>query len=137
MKDISRYMYGDRDEKAVKAMAEVHAAWRAAYPEKVKAVNAETNRKGGKYYDHKLEYNRTGLQHLRQLVRGLHNRIYAKYKHIIAPLSQIHHEWVPGTAKYAAVALVEAKPHQYGLIKPLIVLEGKITLMTEKEIKEQ
>lgn len=39
-----------------------------------------------------------------------------------------------GTAKYTDVALVESNPHQYGYIDVIQILEGKITLLTEKEI---
>ena len=111
--------------------------WRELNPDKVIADNQEHNRKGGKFYEHQLEYNRTGLQGERNRIRGKHNRKYYSFKQIIAPGSEIQHEWLPGTANYRGVALVEKDQHRHGIIKVIQILEGKITLFTEKEIREQ
>jgi hypothetical protein len=107
---------------------------REKYPEKVKAKNREMDRKGGKYYERKLEYDRRGLRKLRRRVRQKHAKQWRKYKDIIAPDSQIHHEWIDNTAEYRGIALVEATPHQYGVIDVIIILDGKITLLTEAKI---
>lgn len=110
--------------------------WCEANPDKVKAHNQEINRKGGKYYEKKLIYSRTGLQGERHKIRRKHAWMY----HIIkeaTPNSVFHHEWIPGTAKYRGVALVEKEAHQNGIINVIKTLEGEITLFTEKEIKEQ
>lgn len=106
--------------------------WRAANPDKVKANNQEHSRKGGKYYDMRLEYNTTGLQGERHKIRKKHGKQYRPFKRIIAPESQIHHEWIPDTAEYTGVALVETKPHRYGIIDVIQILEGKISLLTEE-----
>lgn len=106
-----------------------------AHPEKVKALEREQNRKGGKYYERAKAHRLVGLPHARVLIRGMHRRIWTQYKQIIAPDSELHHEWIPETADYRGVALVEAKPHQYGIIDVIQILEGEITLLTEAEIR--
>ena len=42
---------------------------------------------------------------------------------------------IPGTADYRGAALVEPIQHQYGIIDPIVILEGEITLLTEAEIR--
>lgn len=105
------------------------------HPEEVIATSQEQCRKGGKYYDNHLEYNQTGIQGERHTIRVTHARQWKPYKDIITPDSQIHHEWIPKTAEYRGVALVEAKPHQYGIIDVILILDGEITLLTEGEVK--
>jgi hypothetical protein len=114
-----------------------HKEYREEHPEQVKANHQEQNRNGGKHYDQKLEYMHTGLQGARNKVRNKHNKQYKPYKDIIAPESQLHHEWIPVTSEYRGVALVEAKPHQYGIIDVIEILDGKITLLTEEEVKKK
>ena len=113
--------------------------WRIANPDKVKATNQvsnrEGNRKGGKYYEHTIEHNMSGLPHERKNVRGVHQHRYRNYKRIIAPDSQIHHQWIPNTANYTGVALVEKDQHLHGFIDVIQILEGEITLLTEDEIR--
>ena len=94
------------------------------------------NRKGGAYYEKRLEYNRTRLQGERRDIRNKHNKLYRAIKQA-TPNSVFHHEWKPGTAKYRGVALVDKEAHQNGIIKVIEVLEGEITIFTEKEIAEQ
>lgn len=108
--------------------------WQEANPDKVKAFSHELNHKGGKRYAAKLRYMVTGIPGERHKIRKNHARMY----HIIkqaTPNSVFHHEWMPGTAKYRGLALVEKEAHQHGIIKVIKVLEGKITLLTEKEVK--
>lgn len=107
------------------------------HPEQVIATSQEQNRKGGKYYDKTLEDNRTGLRGDRNKIRLKHRNQYRPFKNIIAPESQIHHEWVPDTSEYRGVALVEAEAHQYGIVDVIEILDGKITLLTEDEIKKK
>ena len=126
-----------RGEAAYEKMEQQNRGWRTANPGKVIAHNQEGNRKGGKYYERHLVDNRTGLQGERKKIRTKHAKQYHPFKNIMALNSQIHHEWIPGTAKYRGVALVETRPHRYGIIDVIKVLEGKITLLTEKEILEQ
>lgn len=105
------------------------------HPEQVIAKGQEQCRKGGKYYDKTLEDNRTGLRGQRNHVRERHRRQYRPFKNIIAPDSQLHHEWVPETAEYRGVALVEADQHMHGIVDVIEILDGKITLLTEEEVK--
>lgn len=122
---------GHREEEIARSLK-----WQKANPDKVKAIHQEANRKGGKYYEKRLEYNRTGLQGERRDIRNKHNILYRDIKQA-APNSVFHHEWIPGTANYRGVALVDKELHQRGIINVIKILEGKITLFREREIKEQ
>jgi hypothetical protein len=104
-------------------------------PERVKEHNRQSSRKGGKYYEKNLLYHRIGLQGKRNAIRSRHRNKWRQYKHQIAPDSQIHHSWRPGTAEYDGVALVEKDKHRHGIIDVIQILEGKITLLTEKEVR--
>ena len=107
------------------------------YPEIALVRGREQSRKGGKRYELYRVYNSTGLRKDRKRIRAMHQDKWRKYKNIIAPWSQIHHEWCPETADYRGVVLVEADQHMHGFIKVIKILEGKIALLTEKEIQEQ
>ena len=76
-----------------------------------------------------------GWDKKKDLIRGRHRRYYTPYKQIIAPESQLHHEWIPMTAEYRGVALVEANQHLHGYIDVIQILEGEIMLLTEAEIR--
>lgn len=76
-----------------------------------------------------------GNQGERNKIRMKHANQYRPFKQIIAPDSQIHHEWIPETAEFRGVALVEKDQHMHGFIDVIKILEGKITLLSEKEIK--
>ena len=108
--------------------------WRLDHPEEVKANDKET-RKGGKYYEKHKQYKMTGLPHEKTLVRQKHQGIWTPYKKIIAPESILHHEWLPNSADFRGVALVETDQHQHGYIDVIQILEGKITLFSEEEIR--
>ena len=110
-------------------------AWNNANSEKVKDHSHEQHRKGGKGYEKSLKYNHTGLQGERNKIRCMHAKDWRGFKHTIAPDSQIHHEWIPETAKYRGIALVETDQHMHGFIKVIQILKGKITLLTEDEVK--
>ena len=117
-------------------------AWKKTHPEEVVAFNAAANpeicRKGGKYYDKHLIDNRTGLRGEKKNIRTKHQKMWRRFKNIIAPGSQIHHEWLNnGTSAYRGVALVEANQHMDGDIDVIHILEGDITLFTEAEIRSQ
>ena len=105
-----------------------------AHPEVVIAKSQEQGRKGGKHYEAKQEYMRTGIQGEKNKIRGKHGKQYRAYKAIIAQDSQIHHEWVLDTSEYRGVALVEKDAHMHGFIDVIEILEGKITLLTEEQI---
>jgi len=117
----------EEHQEQVKAYIEEHS-------EQVIANNHESDRKGGKHYAKKLEYNHTGLRGERSRIRVKHAIQWRPFKTIVAPESQIHHEWIPDTSDYRGVALVEANAHQYGIIDVIQILEGKITLLTEEQV---
>ena len=114
--------------------------WHEVNLEKAKAsskvYNQEVRCKGGKGYGHMLEYQRTGLQGERNKIRYMHWRKHRTIREA-TPNSVLHHEWLPGTANYRGVALVEKEAHRHGIIKVIKVLEGKITLFTEKKIAKK
>ena len=121
--------------EAYENMLQENYKWRENNPDKVKAKNKEISHKGGKYYKQHQDYYSTGIPYKRHLVRANHRRMWTPYKQIIAPDSQLHHEWIPETAKYRGLALVEKQPHQHGFIDIIQILEGEITLLTEGEIR--
>ena len=40
-------------------------------------------------------------------------------------------------AEYRGLALVDAKPHRYGIIDVILILDGKITLLTKEDVTQQ
>ena len=110
--------------------------WQEEHPEKMAARSHAVHRKGGEFYEKELTYARTGLQGKRNIIRMGHRRAYRPYKKLIAPGSQLHHQWVVESSKYTGVALVEANRHQHGIIDVIPILDGEITLLTEKEIRD-
>lgn len=114
---------------------EIVKEWADTHPAEVIARNKNRFRKDGEHYKKWTHYNMNGLRHLKNLIRGQHNRYWGMYKKIIAPDSQIHHEWIQGTADYRGVALVEKNQHIMGYIDVIQILEGKITLLSEAEIR--
>lgn len=124
-----------RGEAAYGKLQQQSRDWLLNHPKEVKARQHERDRKGGRYYGSRTAYNSTGLPHDRNLVRQKHGNLYRPYKRIIAPESQLHHEWIPGTANFRGVALVEKDQHQHGYIDVIQILEGEITLLTEEEVR--
>jgi hypothetical protein len=118
--------------EAYEKVLEQNRQWAEANPEKIKAKDHERNRKGGKYYDKKRAYLKMGVPGERNIVRTIHARRWRKYKRIIAPDSQIHHEWLSGTSRYRGIALVERDAHQHGIIDVIEILEGAITVLLEE-----
>jgi hypothetical protein len=102
-------------------------------PDIVRNQNRKQCRKSGEFYLKTRKYQTTHLQGKRNKVRNNHRWMWGRYKKLIAPGSQIHHEWVTGTAEYKGVALVEKDPHIHGIIDVIQILEGKITLFSEKK----
>lgn len=127
----AQYRKEHREELKVKSKE-----WRKNNIEKVKVYGQELGRKGGKRYEKFLEYQRTGLQGERNYIRHKHAKLYYEIRKA-TPNSVLHHEWIPGTAEYRGAALVNKELHQRGVIKVIKLLEGKITLFTEKEIKKE
>ena len=112
--------------------------WRKEHPAWVKGYNQKhqpDSQKGGKYYVMRKRYNSTGLRGARFRIRCRHANHYQEFKQIIAPESQLHHQWIPGTCEYRGVALVEKDQHMHGYIDVIRILEGEITLFTEAEIR--
>ena len=109
--------------------------WVERNPEKLRANHREQHRKGGKHYEKHKQSHKEGLSGDKERVRVKHQRKWAPYKKLIAPDSQIHHQWLPGTAEYTGMALVEKDPHQHGFVDVIQILEGEITLLTEEEIR--
>ena len=109
--------------------------WARTHPMQVLARNKNRFRKGSEHYEKWAYYNMNGLRHIKNLIRGMHARKWGRYKQIIAPNSQLHHQWIPDTADYTGVALVEKDQHLHGIIDVIQILEGKITLFTEAEIR--
>ena len=110
---------------------EYDRAWRERNPQKVKEKGHKVSRKGGAYYEKKKIYKQTGISGERERVRMRDSYRWRLYKHIIAPNSQLHHQWILETADYTGLALVEANPHKYGIIDVIEILNGKITIFTE------
>ena len=111
--------------------------WRERNIAKIKAEREGRYRKGGKNYASIVAYFSNGLPRDRKNVRSKHQKLWRPYKQIIAPDSQIHHQWRRGTSEYDGLALVEKDQHQHGFIDVIKILEGKITLLTEKAIRER
>ena len=112
-------------------------AYREQNIDKVIENHRQATRKGGKYYEKRLIYKQTGISGDKARIRMNHSRKWRPYKAIIARDSQIHHNWLnDGTAAYDGVALVEKDQHQHGIIDVIQILEGKITLLTEEEVRK-
>ena len=110
--------------------------WRRDHPEREKVFDQEKSRKGGKRYEQRRQHRMIGTPHEKDLVRHKHQNRWTPYKQIIAPEAQLHHEWLPKTSTYRGVALVEKNKHVHGFIDVIQILEGEITLLTEKEVRE-
>lgn len=125
----------DRRDADPEKAREYDRASRERNPEKVKAKGKKISRKGGAYYKEHMQYRQTGIQGEREKIRCAHGNQWRPFKRIIAPESQIHHQWRKDSSEYDGVALVEAKAHQYGIIDVIQILDGKITLLTEEQMK--
>lgn len=96
--------------------------------ERVKAYK----QKGGPCHEKAVatnrKYRRLPIPRRKNCIRSCHANRWRKIKAVIAPWSELHHEWIPETADYRGVALVEADQHHHGIIDVIRVLEGEITL---------
>lgn len=128
---------GRYGETEYKRQLELSRQWEEANPDKVEGYRHSQNRKGGGGYEKNQRYKTTGLQGERNVIRNKHSGRWREFKKIIAPGSQCHHQWVFGTSQYRGVALVEADQHRHGNIDVIRILDGKITVFTEKELREQ
>jgi hypothetical protein len=115
-------------------VANYQREFKIRHPDRAKAHSFQQSRKGGKYYEKSKIYHAIGIPGAKTRIRNNHHYLYAAYKSIIAPDSQIHHEWIPGTADYRGVALVETDQHIHGFVNVIEVLEGEISLLSELEI---
>lgn len=139
MRGEAKEQAGEWRKAHLDEVKDIDRKWRENHPEKSKAnsikSNREAARKGGRYYKHKQKYITTGLQRDKNRIRIRHGKRYKSYKQIIAPDSQLHHQWLPETANFQGVALVEKGQHMHGFIDVIQILEGEITLFTEEEIR--
>lgn len=124
-----------RDEANPEKVREWNRKWREANPDKVATLNHKHGRKGGKYYEKALKYQHTGLPRERNKIRCKHGHMWREYKNLIAPESQLHHQWHIGTSEYDGVALAEKDQHLHGIVNVIEILEGAITVFTEKELQ--
>ena len=127
----------DRRDADPEQAREYDRAWCERNPDKIIEKGRKVSRKGGAYYEKKKIYKQTGISGERERVRMRDSYRWRQYKRIIAPESQLHHQWISETADYTGLALVEANQHRYGIINIIEILDGRITLFTEKEIREQ
>lgn len=128
-KALERY-YKNREQCLAK-----HREWNEINPLKVLEGNRQRGRKGGRHYEKHLQDAQTGIRGERNKIRCKDRRKWRLYKLIIAPDSQLHHQWLIETSEYTGIALVEADQHMHGFINVIQILKGKITLFTEKEIR--
>lgn len=124
-------------ETAYVKMLEQGRQWHQDHPEKEQENSRKHARKGGKYYLKQLKYAKTGLRGERRKIRREHQNRWRTYKRIIAPTSQIHHVWRPGSAEYDGIALVGKDTHQHGTIDVIRILDGEVSVFTEKELRER
>lgn len=110
--------------------------YRAEHPEAVIAASQEQHRKGGKRYAKTLAYSQIGIPGEKRRIRVKHTQQYKPYKDIIAPDSQLHHQWRAQSALYDGLALVEKGQHMQGFIDVIKILEGEITVFTEEELRD-
>jgi len=126
-------------EAAYEKILEQSHQWHLDNPEKVKEHsrknNEDQNRKGGKHYLKNLRCGSTGLRGERNRIRMKHRIRWRQHKNIIAPDSQLHHQWLSNTADYTGLALVEKDQHMHGIIDVIQILDGEITVFTEKELR--
>jgi len=127
-KEESLAKYG---EGAYKKHLAQRRQWDLEHPEKANARSRKRNRRDGALYAQTRKYQTSGVQNKRNKIRSRHRCKWRGYKRIIAPESQIHHEWVSGTSHYRGVALVEADQHMHGIIDVIEILGGEITLLFE------
>lgn len=126
-REYQREYYKENKEE----ISENRRLWYENNPEKVKQRGSEQCRKGGKRYEKMLEYEGIGLRKERSSIRRRDRKRWKRFKDIIASDTEVHHEWIPGTAKYNGIALVDKSEHQHGMINPVLILEGEIKLMEE------
>lgn len=115
-------------------MLKMSREWHHKHPDRAKAFNDELNRKGGKYYEKGRLAQSTGIQGERNKVRRRDGNRFRKHKRFFAQESQIHHQWIPGTAEHTGIALVEKDKHMHGIIDVIFILAGEITLSTEERL---
>lgn len=112
--------------------------WCEAHPEKVEGYRHDQSHKGGKRYEKALKDQQTGIPGEKNVIRSRDRNQYKPFKDIIAPESELHHNWDnDGSAGYSGVALVEKDAHRHGVINVIQILEGEITLFTEEEVRNQ
>ena len=102
--------------------------WDIKYPEKAKALQRESCRKGGKHYEKRRERDKKGLRHERILIRNRHRKEFHEIKDTLAVEVELHHEWIGDTTEYRGMAFVEKVAHRNGIIDVILLLDGEITI---------
>ena len=120
-------------EEILKNHREYYRKCYESHPEILKARATKQSKKGGKYYEKRLIYQQSGLQREKNKIRAKHSTHWRKYKGNWLTETQIHHEWIPETADYRGIALVEKDQHLHGFIDVIQILEGEITLFEERK----
>ena len=85
-----------------------------------------------KHPEHKSKDVKGGIRNGRQTARNKSWALWNPYKKIIAPESILHHEWIPETAEFRGLALVDTMKHDEGIIDVIQILEGEITLFEDR-----
>ena len=119
-------------KEAYDLMCKQSREWHHKHPDRTRAFQHELARRGGKYYEKAKAYATTGLPGERNRIRVRDGHRYRRLKRFFAQQSQIHHQWIPGTAEYTGIALVEKDQHMHGIIDVIYILDGEITLLTEE-----
>jgi hypothetical protein len=111
--------------------------WNREHPEEHQAGRERWEKEHPeKVAEYKRRHHKTGIQGLKNKVRTKDADFYRRFKKVIAPTSQLHHEWSNnGTAEYTGVALVEADQHMYGFVEVIHVVRGEISLFTEASLQ--
>ena len=136
IKEKLDYVAEERQKAHAEKKRKSDREYRRNHPQDSK-INKRERRKGGKDYEERQKYETTGLQGRKKKIRMKHAKKWRRYKQIVAPESQGHHEWISETSQYRGVALVEKDQHMHGFIDVIQILKGEITVFTEKEICER
>lgn len=134
---IDRYgeeWYNEHRLEPAKKWVREHREEHAEYNRKYRQEHREEKIKyQKKYWGAKADPD--SIPHKRQLIRARDNRRYNPIRQFWSHLkTDIHHEWIPDTADYMFIALVERSKHQYGIIDPICILEGEVAVNLDADL---
>ena len=92
--------------------------------------------KGGTHYEKEKEYNRTGLRGERHRIRCIHRKAYRLFKKFFGIDTNIHHEWIPGTAKYRSICVLEVEDHKDKMFENPVLFFTNNQLVLRTNISE-